>query len=796
MREGRTPPLQSSQAGGALGGSGGASSPSLLHAALAWSRRGRAVLPLRPRSKEPLTAHGVRDATTDEATIRRWWATWPDANVGVATGSASGLAVLDVDPRNGGDESLHDLEARHGPLPDTVTALTGGGGQHLYFALPEGVTVRSRVLAPGLELKGDGGYVVAPPSVHPSGQLYRWELTRGPGEVPLAPLPAWLLGLARDGRSPDRYDAFDGHPIPEGHRHSHLVSLGGKLRRDGLSVEAIEAALLEENVLRCRPPLPEEEVRRIARSMATYPPGLCHAGDGQRPGERSGSSVPTKGEAVGTELPRPLSAADILAAPTAQELKSLPFLGHPGIVIEGWSHLLAAPPKCGKTEVVWACVREWDAAGLAVLWVSEEGEAVWAERLRRDQAQVKHVRWLLVAGRGRNDILAAIQKVATEFDVVVVDTLRHLFQVDEGDNAAIARVIASLDEAIGRARTRLYLHHTRKAPGQHGERTAGGLAFVGGVDRQLELGWDEHDDRRRILKGVSRIAPVPELLLGWQDGRPRVLGEPAQVALAALRERVLAVLTESWMPTKEVMAALGEPKPGDEQLRRALRSLAEEGLVERNPPLAAGEARGRPHQWRLRPPGPSSVPTATSIGGIELPPSIDADSKPSPDSPEEGGLAAPPDDGASEVPTQGVYSGSSTPPQEADGAGRVPTASPLVGTGPPPHPPSRCPGCRPAGLADYLLCQRGQEVVLLRLDLSRERHVLRSRQAVCFHAGLLRAIEPDHLVVSFQDGSWGHVDLATARRLGREGEFGAERQLAVPLTAFAWQAIQLGGEPP
>jgi hypothetical protein len=108
----------------------------------------------------------------------------------------------------------------------------------------------------------------------------------------------------------------------------------------------------------------------------------------------------------------------------------------------------------------------------------------------------------------------------------------------------------------------------------------------------------------------------------------------------------------------------------------------------------------------------------------------------------------------------------------------------------PPHPPQPCPRCRPAGLPGYYVCERGQEVTLLRVGIERERHVLRSKQAICFNFGLLRAIEPDFLVVSFTDGSWGWVTLATARKLGHEGEFGAERQLAVPLGAFAWEAAQ------
>ncbi|MBL8528861.1 MAG: bifunctional DNA primase/polymerase [Burkholderiales bacterium] len=162
----------------------------LLDAALLYAARGWSVLPCEARDKTPLTMGGVKGAKTDLATIRKWWRGSPNANIGVATGSASRLLVVDVDPRNGGNESLAALEARYGALPSDYVVETGGGGQHIYLRLPEGRSVRCRKLAPGIDIKGDGGYVIAPPSIHPSGNPYRIE--RG-GEVP--PAPDWLLDL-------------------------------------------------------------------------------------------------------------------------------------------------------------------------------------------------------------------------------------------------------------------------------------------------------------------------------------------------------------------------------------------------------------------------------------------------------------------------------------------------------------------------------------------------------------------------------------------------------------------------
>jgi hypothetical protein len=163
------------------------------------------VLPLRARSKQPLCPHGFRDATTDQRTIERWWDGWPDANVGIACTEASDLVTLDIDPRHHGDVNLDELEERFGALPQTVEAQTGGGGRHLVFRRPKGVRLRA-TLCPGVDIKADG-YIVAPPSVHPTGRRYEWEASSRPGERTLAELPPWVVALAVNHRSPPRGDA-------------------------------------------------------------------------------------------------------------------------------------------------------------------------------------------------------------------------------------------------------------------------------------------------------------------------------------------------------------------------------------------------------------------------------------------------------------------------------------------------------------------------------------------------------------------------------------------------------------
>ncbi len=145
--------------------------------------------------------------------VRRWWRRWPEANVGVVTGKVSGLVVLDVDPRHGGGESLAALETIYGPVPHTVESLTGGGGQHLYFRHP-GTVVPCRSIAPGLDVKGDSGLVVCPPSAHVSGRAYAWEAGCAPGDVPVADLPWWIQAMAQESAPPLSTAGRAPRPVP------------------------------------------------------------------------------------------------------------------------------------------------------------------------------------------------------------------------------------------------------------------------------------------------------------------------------------------------------------------------------------------------------------------------------------------------------------------------------------------------------------------------------------------------------------------------------------------------------
>ena len=271
-----------------------------LQRALYYARRGWRVFPLHVPDgngcschqgsactsigKHPLDhpedlVNGVLDATADEALIERWWERWPGANIGLATGAVSGIFVLDIDPRHDGDDQLLQLTKQHGKLPDTPQVLTGGGGVHYYFRHP-GFPVTNRAgkngLAPGVDVKGEGGYVVAPNSLHPNG-TYVWELSSHPEDVTLSDAPAWLLARLQQPASSARVTTTEKpvatiEQITSGGRNDTLTSFAGTMRRRGAETAVIEAALLKMNELQCKPPLEVDEVQRIARSIGRYAP--------------------------------------------------------------------------------------------------------------------------------------------------------------------------------------------------------------------------------------------------------------------------------------------------------------------------------------------------------------------------------------------------------------------------------------------------------------------------------------------------------------------------------------------
>ena len=244
-----------------------AATSSVLDAAIRYAARGWPVFPCKPRGKEPLTGNGFKDATTDRAAVLEWWKRWPDANVAI---HCRDWVVLDVDPRNDGAASLEALFStradKHGF--ETLEAETGGGGRHYIFRNP-GFSVTAKELAPGLDLKAAGGYIIVAPSVHPSGRLYAWI----DEDVEPSDIPEWLADVIREKQRERGKPFIVPSEILDGERNNTLFRLASSLWSKGLGEIEIRASLEAVNKERCSPPLPASELSGIVASVLRYPPG-------------------------------------------------------------------------------------------------------------------------------------------------------------------------------------------------------------------------------------------------------------------------------------------------------------------------------------------------------------------------------------------------------------------------------------------------------------------------------------------------------------------------------------------
>jgi hypothetical protein len=525
----------------------------LLEHALAYARRGCRVFPLHgivddgctcragdgcPNAgKHPWGDGWQTHATTDAAQIRRWWKNHPDMNLGVVTGATSGLLVLDVDPAKGGDESLRDLERVHGPLPETVIVLTGGGGRHLEFQHP-GTLVPDSVgrLGPGLDVRGDGGLVVGVGSRHRSGRTYVYEVTAEPDTVGRAVVPPWLLERMR--MRARAQQPGDGTPLVlrEGERNDRLFKLACVQRRYGIGVDALRAFLEAVNRAHCVPPLDAVELETIAESAARFTPtARCvHCGsplsqDHARREEDAASAATDPAAAPGvaeetSAAPTPSASprisrrlSTILADPAALEP---PAVVVPRLAWRGRTTLLAAREKAGKSTMATAAAAAVTRKALwlgdptprgVVLWVAlEEHVSDVASRLNEWKADAERV-YVIDSLGGVDDPMDALHRETSIVapTLLVVDTLSAFVDAigsrpDPGSSTAwtpimtgLTRIARDTDAAV------LIVHHARRSDGAYRDSSAIGA----GVDAIVEMA-DGQDADVRALRIRAR----------WREG--------------------------------------------------------------------------------------------------------------------------------------------------------------------------------------------------------------------------------------------------------------------------------------
>lgn len=243
----------------------------MAEAAMALGRRGLAVFPVDAQTKAPLTRNGWKDASTVEAKILALWRRSPVAGIGVATGKPSGIVVIDVDPSSGGEDGFSELAGKLGNPGQTVRVLTPRHGYHLWYRAPSvPISCSAGKLAPGVDVRGDGGYVVAPPTTRPDGTGWRWS-----GKSPLADLQdEWLEALTapvaerpRSASGEGSWVAMLASGIPNGQRNQALTSLLGHMLHRNIDVHLAAHLLHLVNRVDCQTPLDSMEVEKIVNSI-------------------------------------------------------------------------------------------------------------------------------------------------------------------------------------------------------------------------------------------------------------------------------------------------------------------------------------------------------------------------------------------------------------------------------------------------------------------------------------------------------------------------------------------------
>jgi hypothetical protein len=345
---------------------------------LSLASRGFRLHPCAPRAKTPLLRDWPTLASCDAEVIRGWAAAHPGCNWGLACGADSCVWVLDVD----GDEgkaALQKLIEKYGKLPETLSARTGKGG-HLYWSYAES-TIRNSAskVGGGLDVRGDGGYVLVPPSVHPSGRWYEWV----DPTVPVAEAPQWLVCLAAAEvpsltRPPASRTIVE---IGPGQRHKRLTHVIGRMLNDGMNTAAVEAAAMAENAT-FAPSKPEADVRKLVADMV-------------------GRYVPD--ESPTRSMPK---RADLLTLADVQA-RAVDWLWQPYLPA-GMLAMLSGDPGAGKTYLALAIAAALTigrvpyspqkCAPLDVLYMSLENDAACVVRPRFDALGGDATRLHLVRG--------------------------------------------------------------------------------------------------------------------------------------------------------------------------------------------------------------------------------------------------------------------------------------------------------------------------------------------------------------------------------------------------------------
>ncbi|MCI7304340.1 MAG: bifunctional DNA primase/polymerase [Clostridiales Family XIII bacterium] len=553
----------------------------MLESALTYASMGLAVFPLKFKGKEPATPDGFKSATTDPERIKAWWGKPPGDknNIGIATGQISGsLIVIDIDkdPEKGidGYESLLDWTNQYGALPETAMTITGRGGNHLLYRAkaPE----RSRTnLYPGIDIRADGGYIVAPPSVHPNGQLYEWEQELD--EYGITPVNDTVSTFLHPLEDLDRPALEMPEMIPSGERNASLFKLACSLRDKGLSESAIATAVKEENRAKCVPPLGDREINILIGSAMKYEP------------EHRYTTTTENGviKAVKEKKdPPPLemyTAADLMKMDLRPPRYIVKDLLPVGVCI------LAAPSKMGKSWLVLDLGLAVAAGQPFMGFPTNKCEVVYfalEDSWARLKGRLKKLTGSETAPEGltlvtkcepiQNGFLQQIEQVIKgkpNVGLIIVDTLQKVKPPSDKNKTAYEQDYEVFSEisklAIKHDISIMFLHHTRKGNGFNTdpfENILGSTALQGATDVMFIIKKEKRTDEEAIFYATGRDISPEELAVKFnkQSCRWENLGDAGTIdqlraeleyrnhpAIVTLKAKLEEIKNDPNVPIKE-----------------------------------------------------------------------------------------------------------------------------------------------------------------------------------------------------------------------------------------------------
>lgn len=439
--------------------------------AFKYADAGLSVFPLRERDKRPATANGFKDATTDKTQIERWWKENPNYNIGIATGSPSGgLVVVDVDEDKEkgktGLSSIQNWMKKNGQIPKTVEVVTGRGGLHAYYFCEKQLSNRTNVLD-SVDIRADGGYVVAPPSIHPNGNSYRFADGFGL-EYGIKDAGDIVVELATFKQSSPKETFNLSGAIPEGTRVDTLFKLTCSLIDKGMSEIAIRNAVRVENNTRCNPPLSEEELEKevFQAFKRDYVPTHDFVQEASKPDD--------------TVLPQIVNFGNLYGH--LPEVK--PVLIE-GILRQGHKMIISSGSKAGKSylliNLAIKIAEGWSWLGFKctqgkVLYINMEIDE--ASILNRFDSEYKALKLDTISNRNNIDIWTLrgysmplsklVEHIGDDvknagYSAIIIDPLYKVMQGDENNNSDIAQMVTGFDKLANETGASIiYAHHYSK----------------------------------------------------------------------------------------------------------------------------------------------------------------------------------------------------------------------------------------------------------------------------------------------------------------------------------------------